>query len=151
MILPCIVTSVKYLSDHAALLAMAIRYIKSASRLRRVRNCVGELALRFEIVASFYVCQPNHSYSHFMFSLHSDLTRATVQCLVRTIPPRECPTVLFIGLWPHSFHKIMYLYSICLVSTTCCDATITKYKRNTNIQELYITSPVAIHFLAVIR
>ena len=48
------------------------------SRLRRVRNCMGELALRFETVASFYVCQPNHSYSHFMFSLHSDLTHANV-------------------------------------------------------------------------
>ena len=30
----------------------------------------------------------------------------------------------------------MYLYSIFLVSTRCCNATITKYKRNTNIQEL---------------
>ena len=48
------------------------------SGLRRVRNCVGELALRFEMVASFYVCQPNRSYSHFMFSLHSDLIRANV-------------------------------------------------------------------------
>ena len=105
---------------------------------------MGELALCFEMVASSYVHQPNNSYSHFMFSLHSDLTCVTVVaacrcaalCLVRATPPREYPIELFIGLWPHSFHKIMYLYSICLVSTTCCDATITKHKRNTNIQEL---------------
>ena len=66
--------------------------------------------------------------------------RCSAQCLVRTAPPREYPRVLFIGLtrlWPHSFHKIMYLYSICLVSTTCCDATISQHKRNTNIQELH--------------
>ena len=30
----------------------------------------------------------------------------------------------------------MCLYSICLVSTTCCDTTITKHKHSTNIQEL---------------
>ena len=53
-------------------------YSTTKSGLRSVRNCVGELALRFEMVASFYMCQPNHSYSHFMFSLHSDLTRANV-------------------------------------------------------------------------
>ena len=47
------------------------------SGLRRVRNCMGELALCFEMVASSYVHQPNNSYSHFMFSLHSDLTRVT--------------------------------------------------------------------------
>ena len=40
------------------------------SELRSVRNCLGELALRFEMVASFYMCQPNHSFSRFMFSLH---------------------------------------------------------------------------------
>ena len=28
-----------------------------------------------------------------------------------------------------------YLYSICLVSTAGCDATIAQHKRNTNIQE----------------
>ena len=69
-------------------------------------NCVGEVALRFEIVVSSYMFQPNHSYSHFMFRLHSDLTCAIVVAgvlLVRTIPPREYPTGLFIGLWPHSF------------------------------------------------
>ena len=32
------------------------------SGLRRVRNCVSKLALCFETVASFYMCQPNHSY-----------------------------------------------------------------------------------------
>ena len=104
---------------------------------------MGEQALCCEIVASSYVYQPNYSYAGFMFSLHSDLTqvcycgcRCAAQCLVRATPPREHPTGLFINLWPHSFHKIIYVYSICLVSTTCCDATITKYKRNTNIQEL---------------
>ena len=30
----------------------------------------------------------------------------------------------------------MYLYSICLVSTTCCDTTISQHKHNNNIQEL---------------
>ena len=42
---------------------------------------MGELSLRSEMVAPFYVYQPNHiphSYLHFMFSLHSDLTRANV-------------------------------------------------------------------------
>ena len=86
------------------------------SGLRRVRNCVGELALHFETVASFYMCQPNHGYSHFMFSLHihSDPTRAIVVagvlsalCLVRATPPREYPTVLFTGLWPRSFHVLV--------------------------------------------
>ena len=43
----------------------------------------------------------------------------------QSYPAKEYPTVLFIGWWPHSFHRIVYLYSICLVSTTCCDATIT--------------------------
>ena len=50
----------------------------SKSGLRRVRNCMGELALRFETVGSFCMCQPNHSYAVFMFSLHSDPTRAIV-------------------------------------------------------------------------
>ena len=59
---------------------------------------MGELALHFEMVASFYMymVQPNHSYSYFMFSLHSDPTRVIVvagvlvsTCLVRTTPPRE--------------------------------------------------------------
>ena len=48
------------------------------------------------------------------------------QCLVPALATSPIkgiiyPTVLFIGLWPHSFHKIMY---------------ITKRKHNTNIQEL---------------
>ena len=52
-------------------------------------------------------------------------------CYTVELPtPREYPTGLFIGLWPHSFHKIMYLYSICLVSTTCCDATIMPISNN---------------------
>ena len=48
------------------------------SELGRVRNCVGEQALRCEMVASFYMCQPNHSYADSLFRLHSDLTRAVV-------------------------------------------------------------------------
>ena len=50
------------------------------------------------------------------YGLHL-LIICAAQCLTRTTPPRDYPTVLFIVLWPHSFHKIMYLYSICLVST----------------------------------
>ena len=112
---------------------------------------MGELALCFEMVASFYMCQPNHSYSHFMFSLHSDLTCVTVvadvmHCIWSELPPpREYPTVLFIGLWPHSFHKIMYLYSICLVSTMCCDATITKYKLIQELRTLLKTFSQILH------
>ena len=103
-----------------------IRAIKSV--LGRVRNCVDEQALHCEMAVSSYVCQPNHSYAESMFRLHSDHTRGCVVagvlpihsvCMTRTTPPRDYPTVLFIGLWPHSFHKIMYLYSICLVSTIC--------------------------------
>ena len=30
----------------------------------------------------------------------------------------------------------MYMYSICLASTACCDTTITQQKRNINMQEL---------------
>ena len=67
------------------------------SGLRRVRNCVGELALRFETVASFYVCQPNHSYAVFMFSLHSDPTRAIV---VKGVPHR---------VWSELPHQGRYL------------------------------------------
>ena len=83
----------------------------------------------------------NLSCSHFMFSLHSDLTVPLwlqVCCTMsgQSYPTKEYPTGLFIGLWPHCFHKIMYLYCICLVFTTCYDATITKHKRNTNVQEL---------------
>ena len=71
-------TEARYLSG--ALKCMDYQHV-TKSGLRRVRNCVGELALRFEMVASFYMHQPNHiphSYSHFMFSLHSDLTCANV-------------------------------------------------------------------------
>ena len=124
-------------------------YIKCA--LGRVRNCMGEQALRCETVASSYVCQPNHNYVDFVFRLHSDLTRCHVLagiqhsaalCLVRTAPPREYPTLLFIGLtclWPHSFHKIMYLYSINFVWYLLRAVTpwiISQHKCNTNIQDL---------------
>ena len=112
-------------------------YHNIKSILGRVHNCIGEQALHYEMVASSYVCQPNHSYAESMFRLHSDHTCGCVVAgVLSDYQPRDYPTVLFIGLWPHSFHKIMYLYSICLVSTTCCDATITQHKRNTNIQEL---------------
>ena len=97
---------------------------------------MGEQALHCEMVASSFTCQPNHSS---MFCLHSDHTRGrVVAAVLHSIWPtnaRDYPAVLFIGLWPQ-FHKIMYLYSICLVSTMCCDTTITLHKRNTNIQEL---------------
>ena len=39
----------------------------SKSVLGRVRNCVGERALRCEMVASSYVCQPSHNCADFMF------------------------------------------------------------------------------------
>jgi hypothetical protein len=100
-----------------------IVYNYSKSVLGRVGNCVGEQALCCEVVASSYMCLPNHSYADSIFRLHSDHTCGCVvagcaaQCLVRTTPPRDYPTVVFIGLWPHSFHKIMYFYSVCLVST----------------------------------
>ena len=48
------------------------------SILLRVRNCVGERALRCEIMVSSYMCQPNHSYVDCLFCLHSDLTRGLV-------------------------------------------------------------------------
>ena len=85
-------------------------YIYIKSGLRGARNCVGELALRFEMVASFYVCQPNHSYAVFIFSLHSDPTCAIVVADVLHRVWSELPhqeSYLFIGLWPHCFHKIM--------------------------------------------
>ena len=48
------------------------------SVLGRVRNCVGEQALHCDMVASSYMCQPNHSYAESMFRLHSDHTRGYV-------------------------------------------------------------------------
>ena len=54
---------------------MHSRLTCTKSVLGRVRNCVGERALRCEMVASSYVCQPNHNYADFMFRLHSDPTR----------------------------------------------------------------------------
>ena len=49
------------------------------------------------------------------------------QILVKTTPPRGHRLT---HLWPHGLHKIMYLYSVCLVSTTYYD---TERKRNINI------------------
>ena len=60
----------------ATILQGHVDIIKSV--LGRVRNCVGEQALRCEMVASSYVHQPNHSYAVFLFRLHSDLTCAIV-------------------------------------------------------------------------
>jgi hypothetical protein len=57
---------------------IGIKIILTKSVLGRVRNCVGEQALRCEMVASSYVCQPNHSYADSMFCLHSDHTRGCV-------------------------------------------------------------------------
>ena len=60
-----------------------------------------------------------------------------ISCFVYIVTlPGEHPVVLLRSQWPQCLHKIMYLYSICLVSTTCCDATITQHKRNTNIHKL---------------
>ena len=39
---------------------------------------MGERALRCEMVASSYVCQPNHNYADFVFRLHSDPTSVLV-------------------------------------------------------------------------
>ena len=95
------------------------------SVLGRVRNCVGEQALCCETMASSYVCQPNHSYSD---RLHSDHTHAIVvagvQHSIWSELPHQGNTLQYLTrLQPHCFHKIMYLYSICLVSTMWCDAT----------------------------
>ena len=57
--------------------------------------------------------------------LHCRITHALVVADVlhsvwSELSHKGIPTALFIGLWPHCFHKIMtlYQYSICLVSTT---------------------------------
>ena len=114
------------------------------SGLRRVRNCVGKLALRFEMVYSYghSTCVSLTVAIHISCLVYSDPTRAIVvtgvlHCV--TVSGQSYPTK---GL-PYSiihrlvatpfFNNIMYLYSICLVSTTCCDATITKHMCNTNI------------------
>ena len=61
-----------------------------------------------------------------------------VGVLFRSIPPREYPTGLFTGLWPHSFHVlIQHLSFIYYNVMLACDATIARHKRNTNIQELH--------------
>ena len=46
--------------------------------LGRVRNYIGERTLSCKMVASSYVCHPNHSYVDCPFHLHSDLTRGLV-------------------------------------------------------------------------
>ena len=101
------------------------------SVLGRVHNCVGKQALHCEMVASSYVHQPNYSYANFMFRLHSDLkctiVVADVMHSVWPEPPQQGNTLQGWGSWPHSSHKIMYLYSICLASTTGCDATIAQH------------------------
>ena len=86
------------------------------------------------MVASSYMCQPNHSYVVFPFHLNSDLTRGLVSAgaVYQRYPTRGNPRVLFIGPWP----QFSYLHSICLVFPTCCDATITQHKCNTNIHKL---------------
>ena len=106
--------------------------------IKKSTNCMGELALRSTCVSLTIAMQI--SCLVYTVILHVPVWLQVCSTVsgrpVRATPPREYPTVLFIGLWPHSFHKIMCLYSICLVSTTCCDATITTHKHNTNIQEL---------------
>ena len=71
--------------------ACHIRYnIKSV--LLRVCNYKGERALRCEMVASFYACQPNHSYVDCLFRFHSDLTRGLVVAGVLHCARSELPT-----------------------------------------------------------
>ena len=72
-----------------------------------------------------------------MFCLHSDLTHAIVVLDVLHNVWSELPrqeNTLKDYSQACSFHKIMFLYSICLVSTTCCDATIAQHKRYTNTE-----------------
>ena len=88
------------------------------------------MALHCEIVASSYECQPSHSYADFMFCLHSDLTPATVVAGVHTQSGGKYPTEEIPYLVATQFSYIMYWYSICLVSTMCCDTTIAQHKWN---------------------
>ena len=99
--------------------------------------------------------QPNHNNYNMqnpLFRLHSDHTCGCVVAGVLHTGIRKVwldtksgsnyPTMGLLCsivdrlVWRHSFPKIMYLCSICLVSASCCDATITLHKHNTNIQEL---------------
>ena len=54
------------------------------------------------------------------------------------LPTEGIPYSIIHRLVATQFHKklVMYWYSICLVSTMCCGATITEHKRNTNIHKL---------------
>ena len=77
------------------------------SILGRICNYVGRSALHCEIVVSSYVCQPNHSYADFYVSF----TQLLCPCV-------EYSTVLFMGLWPHSFHNCTAFiwYLLCAVT-----------------------------------
>ena len=127
------------------------------SGLRRVRDCVGELAPRFEMVASFYVCQPNHSYSHFMFSytviLHAChcgcRCTAVLHCVRSELPHQGSTLQYYSYVCGHTI--FIRSCSICLVSTTCCDATITKHKRNSNINIQELRAPLNPLLIIIIK
>ena len=75
------------------------------SVLGRVHNCVGERALRCEMVTSSYVYRPNHSYVDCLFHLHSDFTRGLVVAGVLHCVKSELP---------HQGNTVKYYVFICL-------------------------------------
>ena len=85
---------------------------------------MGEQALHCEMMVSFCIC---HSFADSMFCIHSDLTCAVVVAgVLYSVPPKRVYlATLFIGLWPHRFQKIMYLYGLHLsgIYCRCCDTT----------------------------
>ena len=117
-------------------------YITGKSVLGRVRSCVGEQALRCEMVAPSYMCQPNHVSMCFVYTVIIHVAVWLQVCCTVSAPQRDLSYSIIHRLvsGTHSFHEIMYLYSIYLylVSTTYCDPTIILHKRNTNIQELHV-------------
>ena len=88
-------------------------------------------AVHCDMVASSYLCQPNHSYAESMFRLHSDHTRDCVVAAVLHSPTKRLPCSIIIHRLVATQFSVL-VYSICLVSTMCCDATITLHKRNTS-------------------
>ena len=66
-----------------------------------------------------------------------------LQCTAQNYSTKGLPyNILFIGLRPYVFHKIVYFYSTHLfgiyvsATSTCCDANITEYKRSTGVHTL---------------
>ena len=68
------------------------------SILEKVPSCMGEQALCWEMMVS-------SSLTIAMCFSVGCVVAGVLQCLARTTPPRDYPTVLFIGLWPYSFTK----------------------------------------------